>query len=246
MRRHLIHLPDPAVRPGAMDFFGSAVAAPEADVDFFDADDLEVALDLKDSVKLGEPVRLRWTLTNRSEDAIPVPERVDAEHQVARISVTNPVGQIRHMRPFMGLPCTGVRVSGLEPGKKLRAESVVFWSRDGFAFETPGRHRVDVILLWDIEGLVVGARGSTHVWVDFPVTHDENEVAALMLDPEVGKHIARGGGGRYPKGFERAQKVLERYEKHPACRTLADLPGPPKKGKGRGRPPGRGKGKGKA
>ena len=30
VKRHLRHLPDPAVRPGAMDFFGSAIAAPEA------------------------------------------------------------------------------------------------------------------------------------------------------------------------------------------------------------------------
>lgn len=248
VRRHLIHLPDPAVRPGAMDFFGTAVTAPQADVDFFDPADLELALDLKDSVKLGEPVRLRWSLENRSGDPIPVPERIDAEHQVARISVTDPIGQIKYMRPFMGLPCTRLRVSALEPGKKLQAESVVFWSREGFAFHTPGRHRVDVILMWDIDGLVVGARASTHVWVDFPVTHDENDVAALMLDEDVGKFVARGGGARYPKGFERAKRVLERYEKHPACRVLEDLPGPGKKGKkgkgkGRGGPPGKGKGK---
>jgi hypothetical protein len=31
VRRHLVHLPDPAVRPGAMDFFGAAVNAPQAD-----------------------------------------------------------------------------------------------------------------------------------------------------------------------------------------------------------------------
>ena len=30
VQRHLRHLPDPAVRPGAMEFFGSAVSAPEA------------------------------------------------------------------------------------------------------------------------------------------------------------------------------------------------------------------------
>ena len=29
VRRHLRHYPDPAVRPGAMAFFGSAVSAPE-------------------------------------------------------------------------------------------------------------------------------------------------------------------------------------------------------------------------
>ena len=107
---------------------------------------------------------------------------------------------------------------------------------------------VALSLLTVVFAVTGSTRASTHVWVDFPVTHDENDVAALMLDEDVGKFVARGGGARYPKGFERAKRVLERYEKHPACRMLEDLPRPGKKGKkgkgkGRGGPPGKGKGK---
>jgi hypothetical protein len=48
VRRHLIHLPDPAVRPGAMDFFGAAVNAPQAD-------EMLWPEDLKLSVKVENP-----------------------------------------------------------------------------------------------------------------------------------------------------------------------------------------------
>lgn len=224
VRRHLIHLPDPAVRPGAMGFFGSAVNAPEADVNFFDAEDLDVKIKLKNRARLGEPLWLRWSVKNRSKDSIPVPDRVDADSEVARISVTNPGGSIRYMKSFTALSCTRNRVCAMKPGDKREASAPLFWSKNGFAFDAPGRYQVEVILLWEIEGLVVGARGAAHVWVDHPVCEEDNEVAALMFDEEVGKAVARGEESRHSAaGLKRASRILDEHPEHPACESLRKL-----------------------
>jgi len=239
VRRHLIHQPDPAVRPGAMQFFGNTISAPQADVNFFDADDLELVLEVKSRVKLGEPVNACWTLTNRSDANIPVPDQVDANCEVAHISVTNPAGSIRHMKAIMTSSCSGHHVSELETGNSRKAEASLFWSQNGFAFDTPGRHRVEVILLWEVDGLPLGARGETDVWVDYPVTSDDNAVADLLLNEEVGKLVAMGGGSRsrirYTIGLQHAAEVLKKHPDHPACDALGKLlEGSYKKGKAKG------------
>ena len=225
VQRHLIHLPDPAVRPGAMQFFGNTISSPQSEVNFFDADDLELALKVKSRVKLGEPVRASWTLTNRSDADIPVPDQVDANCQVARISVTNPTGTIRYMKAPMPSSCSGHHVSQLKTGNSRKAEATLFWSQNGFAFDRPGCHRVVVILLWEVDGLPVGIRGETDVWVDYPVTSNDNAVAALLLNEEVGKLVATGGGhrNRYTIGLQRANEVLRKYPGHQACDVIRKI-----------------------
>lgn len=223
VRRHLIHLPDPAVRPGAMQFFGSSVSAPEADVNFFDEDDLELDIKIKSRIKLGEPVMADWILTNKSDEGIPVPDHIDANGPVARISVTSPSGSIRYMPAAMTAACSSHHVSQLEKGKSRKADSSLFWSQNGFAFDAPGRHRVEVILLWEVDGLPLGVRGSVDVWVDYPMTADDNAVAALMLNDEVGKLVALGGGRRNKLGHQRVAEVLKKHADHPACEVLGKI-----------------------
>ena len=223
VRRHLIHLPDPAVRPGAIQFFGGAVTAPEADVNFFDADDLELEIKIKSRVKLGEPVNASWVLTNKSDANIPVPDQIDASGQVAHISVTSPTGSIRYMKAVISSACSSHHVSALEMGKSRKADASLFWSQNGFAFDTPGRHHVEVILLWEVDGLPLGARGGADVWVDYPMTSDDNAVAALMLNEEVGKLVVMGGGRQYKLGNQRVAEVLKKYSDHPACEVLGKI-----------------------
>ncbi len=237
VQRHLVHLPDPAVRPGAMQFFGSAISVPESDVNFYDTDDLELVIKLKTRVKLGEPVNANWTLTNRSDATIPIPDQIDTYGHAAHISVTNPAGSIRYMKSVVTAACSSHHVSALKQGKSRKAEAILFWSQNGFAFDSPGRHRVEVILLWEVDGLILGARGEIDVWVDYPMTSDDNAAAALLLNEEVGKLVAMGGGSRnrYPIGLQRAAEVFEKHPGHPACDVLGKLlEGSYKKGKAKG------------
>lgn len=222
VRRHLRHYPDPAVRPGGMDFFGSAVAAPEpADVDWVS----NVRLDLapsSDRVRLGEPITLQWVLTNDSDGPVPVPDRLDAETLIARVNVTDPNGRITFMRPPVLDACFTYTIVPLEPGGSISGSTTLFWGKDGFAFETPGRHRVEVVLLWMLAGSPIAASGEADVFVNYPLSDEDNEIAALMLHPEVGEAVAVGDVTAFAGASDRVRAALGRSASHPAVGYLRD------------------------
>lgn len=207
VRRHLIHLPDPAVRPGAMDFFGAAVTAPEADqVAWFDELALEVKTD-SETVQLGEPLSVSWKLTNIGKSAIVAPSSVDIESLTARVSVTDPGGRVTFMRPLDQEVCARVSLKSLKPKDSVEGSTTVFWGRDGFLFETPGRHTLEVIVLWQESGFHIGAEAETTVWVDYPLTDKDNRIAALLLNEDVGRAVASGGLARGRRAENAASRI---------------------------------------
>jgi hypothetical protein len=96
----------------------------------------------------------------------------------------------------------------------------VFWGGDGFAFEVPGRHRVEVIVLWTVAGVPVAANGAADLFVAYPVSETDNTMAALLLDPEVGRAVAVGDASRFGGGADRIRSALASDERHPACQAL--------------------------
>jgi hypothetical protein len=223
VKRHLRHLPDPAVRPGAMDFFGSAVSAPEAS-DVAWPESLTVTVDASaDQVALGEPLEVRYQLTNNGEMQIPVPETLELASLTLRINVTDPSGRITFMRPATILSCPTLTLVELAPGKSIEGSTSLFWGRDGFAFETPGRHVVEVIVLWNIAGVPVASSGTTAVFVSYPVSKTDNDVAALLLDPEVGKAIATGRAWVFENAAKRIKQAISVGRNHPAAKAIASV-----------------------
>jgi hypothetical protein len=220
VKGHLRHLPDPAVRPGAMDFFGSAVSAPQAaDVAWPDMLEL-VVTSSSGRVALGEPVTLTWTLTNRAPVAVLAPDELAVESLVARVSVTDPSGGITFMRPPEILSCPRIVVAPLEPDASLSGSTVLFWGKDGFAFERPGRHLVEVIVLWSVAGVPVAVSGESDVFVSYPTTDEDNEVAAQLLHPDVGKAVATGDAAPFGSAQERIRRAEQAASEHPANAAL--------------------------
>jgi hypothetical protein len=223
VKKHLRHLPDPAVRPGAMDFFGSAIAAPEpADVAWLDMLELSVKPS-SDRATLGEPITLDWTLTNGGQAAVPAPAELDVESLIARVSVTNPAGKTTFMRPVEIESCPRISMVPLEPGASVSGSTTVFWGKDGLAFETPGRHVIEVIVLWDLAGVPVAVSGESELFVSYPTSNRENEVAALLLDPEVGKAVAVGNVAPFARAAERIRQAEAIAKTHPASKALRGL-----------------------
>ena len=221
--RHLKHLPDPAVRPGTMEFFGSAVTAPEADeVAWISALSLKVSAS-ENSVNLGEPLQLKWELTNISDQAIPVPSEIDVNSLTARISVTAHGGDVTFMRPFTQVACAHIPIIDLLPKKSIKNSTTVFWGRDGFAFENPGRHTVEVIVMWDIDGIHYGVSGEVDVWVAYPKSDKENKIAALLLNPDLGRAVAAGDTKRWGTAANRIEEASKLDRKHRACVQLKKL-----------------------
>src|SRR5262245_24439614 len=223
VKKHLRHLPDPAVRPGGMDFFGSAISAPDAaDVAWPETLDLTVTPSA-DQVSLGEPIDLAYRLTNNGQAAVPVPESLDVKSLTIRINVTDPSGRITFMRPYNVLSCPNMNLTELAPGKSMEGRAPLFWGREGFAFTVPGRHIVEVIALWNVAGVHVAASGTQAVYVRYPVSKTDNDMAALLLDPEVGKAIATKRAWVFERAAERIKEATKQGGSHPAAKAIAKL-----------------------
>ena len=210
VRHHLVHFPDIAVRPGGMTFgSGHSSTLPQADRTFFSASELELVLDVDSSrIELGEPLQLSWTLTNRSEQSVPVPNDLTLEAQHVFIDVTDANGIVRNMPSFV-IRTDQASMIALEPSASIMQRTRVFWGSNGFAFEKPGHFVVEVRVLWSIAGIPVGVKSAQHVWVNFPQTQLDNDAAAELLHPEVGKYVSLGGGANHlPEAVVRLSRVM--------------------------------------
>ncbi|MFI7413617.1 hypothetical protein ACIBU0_33660 [Streptomyces sp. NPDC049627] len=208
VRHHLIHWPDPAVRPGGMTFgSGHSSSVPSADRLYFSPDELHLKLEVDhDKIDLGEPLRLSWTLSNRTSLPIPVPSDLGVEAQHAFVRITDPQGRQKTLRSLV-IRTDHVALQPLEANSDRRAEARVYWDSDGFAFATPGRHLVEVELLWAQGTVPVGARATAEIWVNYPQSRTDNDVAATLLHPEVGKYVALGGAPHLREAVNRLDSV---------------------------------------
>ena len=226
-RHHLIHRPDPWVRPGALEFTGSLAGSPEADdVYFYGPSQLKLDLKLSGTnIKLGEILKLSWEITNTSPGPILFPERVTDSSFTARVSITYPDGSIRYVRPVDVNADIENPLIILAPGQSVSADTRLFWNKKGFAFTQPGQHTVEVNILWADEGYYSCVSASEELWVDYPVTAAENEVASLVLRKDVGRYVALQGRKPIRAAIERIEEVISRYKSHPASEALKDIPG---------------------
>lgn len=231
VRHHLIHFPDPALRPGGMTFeVGHATGGPIPQSDrgrlFFSLDKLELKLTPgTERVKLGEPLSLKWQLVNNSQEAIPAPTDIRTEAQHTHIRVIDPHGTSRRMPSFV-IQTDAVSIADLKPGAQLEAGTTIFWSAKGFAFEIPGQHRIEVRILWNHGGVPYGVKSHLDVWVDYPVSEADNEIASTLLHRDVGLFVALGGEAPYLKeAVSRIERAVSRYPEHPACKCLVEYGG---------------------
>lgn len=222
VRHHLIHQPDPAIRPGAISFTGRLSASPEADdVDFLDQSYIEFLLKPHSQhLKLGEPLRLNWSVKNLSQERIIIPKDISDISLTARISVTYPDGTIRFNRPLQIEGEREVPLKPLDPEKHREAQTLLYWNKEGFVFKAPGQHKVDIILLWITEKGYKGLHSSTDIWIDYPTTQEENDVAERLFHKDVGIYVACGGKVRLNRAVERIEKVIKKYDSHPASVQL--------------------------
>jgi hypothetical protein len=170
------------------------------------------------------PLRLSWKVTNHTNLPILVPADLRIEAQHVQVAVVGPSGTVRPMPSFVIRTDPGT-LTPLAPGESRQGETSLFWSSKGFAFEQPGRHRIEVHLIWATGNVRYGVQASTDIWVDYPTSESDNQVAATLLHPEVGKFVALGGAPHLEQGVARINEVLAKNPEHPATRFLMALPG---------------------
>jgi hypothetical protein len=154
VRHYLRHLPDPILRPGGMTFTAGHNGIPEPSADEGDHREVvlhpSLALTLKahkQRVKIGEPLHLSWAMSNCGQETMKAPNFVGTEHDFTEISVVKPNGSVMDVAPFV-IVCDASKLSNLQPGESRKAGHHLFWSTQGFAFETPGLHTVQLQVAW--------------------------------------------------------------------------------------------------
>ena len=195
VRHHMIHFPDPLVRPGGHTFAsGHTSVVPQADKYSFGPGELalEVTVGQAGNIALGEPLLLSWTLTNTGQEPLPVPTDIGTAALYATVTVIDAKGRRREVRPFV-IECEHTRIGSLEPGDSLTAETRVFWSTNGFAFTAPGAYDVEVAIDWTAMDVPCTVRAVAPVFVSFPQSTGDNEAASTLLHQEVGMWVALGG-----------------------------------------------------
>jgi hypothetical protein len=61
------------------------------------------------------------------------------------------------------------------------------------------------------------------VFVAYPTSDEENDVAATLLDPAVGAAVATGRWSGFGAAQERMGRVMTESGGHPAVRAIAEL-----------------------
>jgi hypothetical protein len=77
-------------------------------------------------------------------------------------------------------------------------------------------------IVWDYGGIPFGVRATTDIWVDYPVSDADNEVAAAMMHPDVGAMVAMSGKVHHIReAGERLAAVVKRHPEHAAAKAVA-------------------------
>jgi hypothetical protein len=220
-------LPGPGRAAGGMTFgSGHSSTVPETDRRYFAPNELSLELQVADDhIELGEPLSLRWQLTNRINLEVPAPTDISLPAQHTFVTVTDPRGRERFMPSFV-IRCDDARIAPMAPGEQRDASELVFWSSNGFAFETPGRHEVDVRVVWAVGGVPFGVRATVPVWVNYPQSDADNEAASILLDPQVGMYVALGGGADHlTEAVDRLNRLASPGADRPEPKALRGLQG---------------------
>lgn len=222
-RHHLVHFPDPVVRPGGAGWgAGHSTTVPEADQEhyWFGEDELTLTAKFEDKrLKLGEPLKVSLALTNTAQYDIITPKYIGPEYMHTMVTVIDPMGNRKPMPSFvMRTDSGGAQV--LKPAQSLKTDVTIFWSSKGFAFEVPGKHTVEFQTIWNVEGVPCGVTTKESLWVDSPIVDADNEVASMLLDDEVGMWVMLGGSRHLKNASKVVGKVIAEHSRHGACKVL--------------------------
>jgi hypothetical protein len=132
-----------------------------------------------------------------------------------------PDGSTLDVAPFV-VVCDASQLTDLNPGDTRTAEHQLFWSTQGFSFDSPGKHTTKLDISWWSGDIKIGATDSIDIFVDYPVTARDNDVIEQMMNPEVGKFIALGGHAYHlDEAVSRIEEVMREHKDHQVAKAMA-------------------------
>lgn len=212
-QRLLRHLPDMAVRPGGSIKFEEAwpnypgiPISPEDSI--VKATGLELKVDaLLDTVPLGAPVRANLTLVNMTKEPLPVPSSLSMKTGYITGKVIDQSGITRTFSTIVrNLDEMDLQI--LQPGQSLSHSLTVVRGAEGALFPSSGIYRLQVNVIWDVNGYSLGVSDETAVMVTPPVDEAHAKAAMKVLSTPDTLLTLVLGGDHLKDGVEAIQGAL--------------------------------------
>lgn len=195
----LCHLPDIAIRPGGVSFGTPHYRLPvNVRDEIIEAEGLELeATPQLEVVPFGAPVRVNFSLINRSDGDKEVPGSLSMKTGHISGRVIDPSGAAQYFATIIHYT-RDFRLQKLEAGKRLNHSVTLLWGTQGPLFPTSGFYRVILEVRWDQEGVEVRATGGTGIMVRDPID-DAQACAVLKIFSNPNSLLALAVGGDHIK-----------------------------------------------
>lgn len=208
-RKRLRHMPDIWVRPGGISFGAAYSTAPISPTDSVEeAEGLTLTVKpLLESVPIGAPVRLDFTISNETEQALPIPASLSMKAGAVRGRVVDPSGVVRTFWPLVRC-IEQDEIRELGAGDAVTDSATILRGAEGALFPAPGAYRVFVDLEWSLGEATIRLSGDAPVMVTPPV--DSHAAAALrvLTSPDALLTLVLGGD-HLEEGIEAIHAALE-------------------------------------
>ncbi len=218
--RLLCHLPDIAIRPGGVSFGTPHDRLPvNVRDEVVEAEGLELRVSpLHEIVPIGAPVRINFTLTNRSDKPRLVPGSLSMKTGHVSGRVIDPLGSAQDFATIIRYT-RDVMPQELQPADFLSHSVTLLWGTEGPLFPTSGYYRVLLELRWDFEGVQIRIAGSAGLMVT-PPKDDDHARAALRIFSNPDTILALAIGGEH---LEKGNEIIAAAVNNPVLKPHYDL-----------------------
>jgi len=208
--KRLRHFPDIFVRPGGQEFTttyegipissGNAIPTPKGL-------QLEVIPQLE-TVPLGAPVRVNFSLANTTDVSIPVPLDLSMKQGHVSGAVIDPAGVERTFSSI--IKCVDdSKLNRLGPGNTMSHSATLFSGSEGPLFPYPGFFKIIVQVLWEVNGNQTKVRGENTLVVTPPHDNEHAIAAQQVLSTPDAFLVLAIGGDHLKDGISAIQRCLD-------------------------------------
>jgi len=176
---------------------------------------LYMELEAKKSYMLGEPVCLETQLKTSSNLGTQVVNNLHADFGFVTIGIKKPGGNVIVYKPITDMNAEPTYTVLNAGNPSIYESSYIGFSKEGFIFNEIGNYQVKAIYHHTDGSRIVS--NTLNIRIKSPVTAQDDEVAELLFEDEVGYLMSfMGSDAEYlQKGNDALQLLVDKYRDHP-------------------------------
>ena len=207
-QKRLRHFPDLWIRPGGVSW-GNNYPSIISDDYIFDDENLEMKVSAElETIPLGAPVSINFSLINNSDELKRVPKELGLENGNITGKVIDPSGTERIYSPII-LCLDEEDTSIIGKDESINGSITLLRGAQGALFPLAGVYNIIVEASWETNGLQQRSVGTTNVMVTPPVDEDHAKAAYKIISNPDSLLVLAIGGDHLKKGLEAIEACLE-------------------------------------